>query len=171
MVGDRVLMPGWTCAGDISAVPVQKEEREGSLRRTPAHSPRSIDVGHRQGIHHLAKHREWYSSFKLFPFLPTPRPTPLDLRPFPQCKQHEVRDGCDKSAEDPDVEGLRKAAADATGAFAAATTQRGSGREPKKMSRTRAEAAEQEGGAAPQARTAAPRKPCERTRRKARQLR
>ena len=67
----------------------------------------------------------------------------------PQCKQHEVRDGCDKSAEDPDAEGLRKAAADATGAFAAATTQRGSGREPKKMSRTRAEAAEQEGGAAP----------------------
>ena len=99
-------------------------------------------------VHHLAKHREWYSSFKLFPFLPTPRPTPLDLRPFPQCKQHEVRDGCDKSAEDPDAEGLRKAAADATGAFAAATTQRGSGREPKKMSRTRAEEAEQEGGAA-----------------------
>jgi hypothetical protein len=52
-----------------------------------------------------------------------------------------VRDGCDKSAEDPDAEGLRKEAADATGAFAAATTQRGSGREPKKMSRTRAEAA------------------------------
>ena len=45
----------------------------------------------------------------------------------PQCKQHEVRDGCDKSAEDPDAEGLRKAAADATGAFAAATTQCGSG--------------------------------------------
>ena len=49
MVGDRVQEPGWTCAGDISALPVQKEEREGSLRRTPAHSLRSIDVGHRQG--------------------------------------------------------------------------------------------------------------------------
>jgi len=67
----------------------------------------------------------------------------------PQSKQHEVRDGCDKSAEDPNAEGLRTASADATGAFAAATTQRGSGREPKKMSRTRAKAAEQEGGAAP----------------------
>jgi len=88
----------------------------------------------------------------------------------PQCKQHEVRDGCDKSAEVPDAEGLRKAADDATGAFAAATTQRGSGREPKKMSRTRAEAAEQGVARRPQARTAAPRKPCERTRRKARQL-
>jgi len=89
-------------------------------------------------------------------FAPFPSPSlSLSLSIFsvgslpPQCKQHEVRDGCDKSAEDPDAEGLRKAAADATGAFAAATTQRGSGREPKKMSRTRAEAAEQEGGAAP----------------------
>ena len=67
----------------------------------------------------------------------------------PQCKQHEVRDGCDQSAEDPDAEGLRKAAADVTSAIAAAMTQRGSGREPKKMSRTRADAAEQEGSAEP----------------------
>ena len=72
-------------------------------------------------------------------------PTPLDLRPFPQCKQHEVRDGCDKSAEDPDAEGLRKAAADASSALAAAITQRGSWFKSKKNSRTLAEAAEQEG--------------------------
>ena len=53
-----------------------------------------------------------------------------------------MRDGCDKSAEDPDAEGLRKAAADATSALAATITQLGSRFESKKMSRTR-------GGAAP----------------------
>ena len=55
-------------------------------------------------VHHVGTHRKCYSPFKYFPFSLTPRPTPLDLRPFPQCKQHELRDGCDKLAEDPAVE-------------------------------------------------------------------